>query len=78
MQKNFHVQVAPQYPRLQQAFQTIIETTVPEMAESLQPELDQLFDKEKNPFTENQVRFAVRVLCEILFKLETEKEHAVM
>ena len=26
------------------------------MAEELQPELDQLFDKEKNPFTENQVR----------------------
>lgn len=29
---------------------------MPEMAEELQPELDQLFDKEKNPFTENQVR----------------------
>lgn len=49
-------QVAPQYPRLQQAFQRIIEATVPSMAEELQPELDQLFDKEKNPFTENQVR----------------------
>jgi len=48
--------VAPQYPRLQQAFQRIIEATVPSMAEELQPELDQLFDKEKNPFTENQVR----------------------
>lgn len=50
------VQVAPQYPRLQQAFQRTIEATVPSMAEELQPELDQLFDKEKNPFTENQVR----------------------
>lgn len=48
--------VAPQYPRMQQAFERIIEYTVPEMAEALQPELDQLFDKEKNPFTENQVR----------------------
>eukprot|EP00752_Nemacystus_decipiens_P009127 g8151.t1 len=47
-------EVAPQYPRLQQAFQRVIESTVPEMAEELQPELDQLFDKEKNPFTENQ------------------------
>ncbi|CAN0194370.1 unnamed protein product [Ascophyllum nodosum] len=47
-------EVAPQYPRLRQAFERVIETTVPEMAESLQPELDQLFDKEKNPFTENQ------------------------
>lgn len=47
-------EVAPQYPRLRQAFERIIESTVPEMAESLQPELDQLFDKEKNPFTENQ------------------------
>ncbi|CAB1121527.1 unnamed protein product [Ectocarpus sp. CCAP 1310/34] len=47
-------QVAPQYPRLQEAFQGIIESTVPNMAEELQPELDQLFDKEKNPFTENQ------------------------
>lgn len=51
-------QVAPQYPRLQQAFQRIIETTVPTMAEELQPELDQLFDKEKNPFTENQVCYS--------------------
>ncbi|CAN0284023.1 unnamed protein product, partial [Ectocarpus fasciculatus] len=49
-------EVAPQYPRLQQAFQGIIESTVPNMAEELQPELDQLFDKEKNPFTENQAR----------------------
>ncbi|CAM9096946.1 unnamed protein product, partial [Laminaria digitata] len=48
------IEVAPQYPRLQQAFQRIIETTVSTMAEELQPELDQLFDKEKNPFTENQ------------------------
>ncbi|CAM9205003.1 unnamed protein product [Choristocarpus tenellus] len=48
-------EVAPQYPKLREAFKGIITTTVSDMAEALQPELEQLFDKERNPFTENQV-----------------------
>jgi interferon-induced GTP-binding protein Mx1 len=45
--------VSPQYPGLKETISAIVNDEVSEAGEGLQPELDSLFDKEKNPFTEN-------------------------
>ncbi|KAG5178451.1 Mgm1-like protein [Tribonema minus] len=46
--------IAPQYPLLVETMQSLVEQTVEEATEALLPELDMVFDKERNPFTENQ------------------------
>jgi hypothetical protein len=47
--------VAPRYPGLCSTVAAVVAEVVSDAAEQLLPELDGVFEKERNPFTENQV-----------------------
>jgi hypothetical protein len=54
--------VAPRYPGLCSTVAAVVEEVVSDAAELLLPELDGVFEKERNPFTENQVYHTLTAL----------------
>jgi uncharacterized protein (DUF849 family) len=60
--------VAPRYPGLCSTVAAVVEEVVSDAAEQLLLELDEVFEKERDPFTENQVQCAY---CSTDYKYST-------
>ncbi|CAM9724999.1 unnamed protein product [Chrysoparadoxa australica] len=68
--------VSPQYPELVELVKGFVTENVELSGEAMQPELDLIFDKERNPFTENQD--LVNAINQVRFERFDRVLHQVM